>query len=69
MAVAWLSLDKNDNQTGCFLRYLIAALHEADHTIGSEALQLMATPEQMPPEAVLTSLVNDLDTATGESVS
>jgi LuxR family maltose regulon positive regulatory protein len=62
MPVAWLSLDKNDNQTGRFLSYLIAALQEADHTIGSVAEQRMAAPQQAPPEAVLTSLINDLDT-------
>jgi hypothetical protein len=37
MPVAWLSLDKNDNQAGRFLNYLVAALQEADHTIGSGA--------------------------------
>ena len=40
--IAWLSLDKNGNQAGRFLSYLVAALQEADHTIGSEAAQLMA---------------------------
>ena len=34
MPVAWLSLDKNDNQAGRFLTYLIAALQEADNRIG-----------------------------------
>ncbi len=63
LPVAWLSLDKNDNPTGRFLNYLIAALQEADPTIGSEAAQLAMAPEQAPPEMVLTSLVNDLDAA------
>ncbi|MEJ2707215.1 MAG: hypothetical protein P8074_06340, partial [Anaerolineales bacterium] len=31
MPVAWLSLDKNDNQEGRFLNYLIAALQGVDH--------------------------------------
>src|SRR5512133_2126678 len=66
MPVAWLSLDKNDNQAWRFLRYLAAALQEADRTIGCEATQLMAASEQAPPEVVLTSLINDLDTAQGE---
>ena len=66
MPVAWLSLDKDDNQAERFLNYLVAALQEADHTIGSEAAQLMAASQQAPPEAVLTSLINDLDTAGGE---
>jgi len=59
MPVAWLSLDKDDNQAGRFLRYLIAALREALPTIGNEAAQLALS--QAPPEALLTSLVNDLD--------
>jgi LuxR family maltose regulon positive regulatory protein len=41
--VAWLSLDKDDNQAGRFLNYLVAALRGADHAIGSEAAQLLAT--------------------------
>ena len=66
LPVAWLSLDKNDNQAGRFLNYLVAALHEADHTVGREAAQLMAAVQQAPPEAVLTSLINDLDRANSE---
>jgi LuxR family maltose regulon positive regulatory protein len=66
MPVAWLSLDKNDNQAGRFLKYLIAALHGVDQRIGNEAAQLMAEMQPAPPEAVLTSLINDLDTAGGE---
>jgi LuxR family maltose regulon positive regulatory protein len=65
-AVAWLSLDKDDNQPERFLSYLVAALQEADHTIGSEAAQLLAAARQAPPEAILTSLINDLDNAGGE---
>jgi LuxR family maltose regulon positive regulatory protein len=68
MPVAWLSLDKNDNQTGRFLSYLVAALQEADHTIGNEAEQLVTAAQQASPEAVLTSLINDLDTTGREIV-
>ncbi len=66
MPVAWLSLDKNDNQAGRFLKYLVATLQEADHAIGSEAEKLMAASQQVPPEAILTGLINDLDAAAGE---
>lgn len=66
MPVAWLSLDRDDNQAGRFLRYLVAAVHEADPEIGGEAAQLASAAFQAPPEAVLTSLVNDLDAANGE---
>ncbi len=59
--VAWLSLDKNDNQAGRFQSYLLATLQEADPAIGSEAAQLLGASPQAPPEAVLTSLINDVD--------
>lgn len=66
MPVAWLSLDKNDNQAGRFLSYLVAALQQADHTVGSEAVQLLAAAQEALPEAVLTSLINELDRANTE---
>lgn len=61
MPVAWLSLDKNDNQEERFLNYVVAALQEADPTIGREAAQLLAASQQVPPKTILTSLINDLD--------
>jgi LuxR family maltose regulon positive regulatory protein len=67
MPIAWLSLDKDDNQAERFLNYLVAALQKADNSIGIEAAQLMAASPQAPLEAVLTSLINDLDTA-GEEI-
>ncbi len=63
MPVAWLSVDKNDNRAGRFVSYLVAALKAADDAIGTEALHLLAASPQASPEAVLTSLVNDLDSA------
>jgi LuxR family maltose regulon positive regulatory protein len=68
MRVAWLSLDKDDNQPGRFLRYLVAALQQAVPKIGSEAAQLLAAARQASPEVVLTSVINDLDSA-GEDVA
>jgi LuxR family transcriptional regulator, maltose regulon positive regulatory protein len=68
MPVAWLSLDKNDNQEGVFLRYLVAALQAAGESLGAQAAQLLASPQPALPQAVLTSLVNDLDACTGEIV-
>jgi LuxR family maltose regulon positive regulatory protein len=68
MPVAWLSLDKNDNQTERFMNYLAAALHGADQTIGNDAAQLLAEPQHAPLEAVMISLINDLDAAGQEIV-
>ncbi|MDJ0756860.1 MAG: LuxR C-terminal-related transcriptional regulator [Ardenticatenaceae bacterium] len=61
--VSWVSLDKNDNQSRRFLRYLIAALQTADSNIGKEASQLMTASLPVCPEAVLSLLLNDLDAA------
>jgi len=66
--VAWLSLDKDDSQVERFLKYLVAALQEADPTLGSEAAQLLAAIQQVMPETILTSLINDLDRAAREMV-
>jgi LuxR family maltose regulon positive regulatory protein len=68
MPVAWLSLDKNDNRAGRFLNYLVAVLQEACQTIGSEAAQLLSASQDVSSEAVLTSLINDLDASGDELV-
>jgi LuxR family maltose regulon positive regulatory protein len=68
MPVAWLSLDKDDNRAGRFLKYLVAALQEANPTIGSKAAQLLAAAREARPEAILISIINDLDTA-GEEMA
>ena len=65
--VAWLSLDKNDNQEGRFLNYLIAALQTVDNQIGKEAAQLIVGMQFVSQEKVLTSLINDLG-ATGRDI-
>ena len=59
--VAWLSLDKNDNQAGRFLRYLVAALCEAGASIEEGTQRLASAPEPAPAEAVLTGLINNLE--------
>ena len=61
MEIAWLSLDKDDNNVERFLSYLVAALQSADPAIGGKAAQLLGTTPQAPSEAVLTHLINDLD--------
>jgi LuxR family maltose regulon positive regulatory protein len=67
MPAAWLSLDQHDNQGGSFLSYLVAALHEADSAIGGEAVQFLKDPGPTPTEAILISLINDLDTSSRET--
>ena len=59
--IAWLSLDKQDNQPGRFLTYLIAALHAAEPRIAANAFQLQSDLQSTPPEIILTGIINDLD--------
>jgi LuxR family maltose regulon positive regulatory protein len=68
LPLAWLSLEENDNQAGRFLNYLVTTLQEADPAIGGEASQLVVASPQVPPETILTSLINDLDT-TGREIA
>ena len=65
--VGWLALDKDDNYEGRFLRYLIAVLQQAKQTIGTDAVQWLAS-RQTPSQTILTSLINDLDAINEEIV-
>ena len=64
--VAWLSLDKGDDDYVRFLSYFIAALqaieirHESAGIIGQGALGLLQSPHPPPPDAVLTSVLNEI---------
>lgn len=66
--VAWLSLDEADAEPRRFLGHLIAALRTACPDVGVDALALMEHERGTPTEAVLVSLVNDLDLAAGPTV-
>ncbi len=57
---AWLSLDENDNDPARFLTYFLAALQRVDPNIGQAAQAMLQTPQPPPPEAFLTSLINDI---------
>jgi LuxR family maltose regulon positive regulatory protein len=60
MPVAWLSLDNGDNEPYRFLAYLIAALESIREGVGTEARQIMQSPQLIPPHIILASLINDL---------
>lgn len=56
----WLSLDETDNDPARFLAYLIAALRQVDVRIGQKTSAMLKSPPPLPPEIVLTSLVNEI---------
>ncbi|NIV38190.1 MAG: hypothetical protein GWN58_54880, partial [Anaerolineae bacterium] len=58
--MAWLSLDAEDNDLARFLAYLLAALGQIDPTIGQTAQLMSQAPQPPPPQALLTSIINDL---------
>ena len=59
-SAAWLSLDLRDNDPALFWRYLVAALDAAAPGVGANALALLQSA-QPPTDAVLATLLNDLD--------
>ena len=58
--VAWLSLDRADNDPASFWTYVIAALRAVASGVGESALALLQAPQPPPIETVLTALLNDL---------
>src|SRR5690348_12841005 len=64
-AVAWLSLDAGDADPRLFLTHLVAAIQTAVPEAGADALALLETGAT---DAVLVSLVNDLDVLAGPLV-
>jgi LuxR family maltose regulon positive regulatory protein len=59
-SVAWLSLDKGDNDLVTFLTYLVTALQTLNPGIGDDMLSVLQSPQVPAPELLLTLLINDL---------
>src|SRR5580704_18021586 len=66
--VAWLSLDRSDNDPASFWTYVVAALRTAAPGVGENALALLQAPRPPPIETVLTMLLNDLGAVAGDIV-
>ena len=66
--VAWLALDSGDADLRRFLTHLVAAIQTAEPEAGIEALALLEVGGNTPTDAVLVSLINDLDVLAGPTV-
>src|SRR6266516_282810 len=58
--VAWLSLEREDNDLARFLSYVIAALQTLDQEIGSTSQALLHSSPLATTEPILALLINDL---------
>ena len=59
---AWLSLDETDNDPTRFLSYLLAALQLIDECVGKKSGAMLLSPQPLPPDLVLTTLLNEIST-------
>src|SRR3954447_6496308 len=66
--VAWLALDEGDADLRLFLTHLVAAVQTVDPEPGVDALALLEAGANTPLDAVLVSLINDLDVLAGPTV-
>ena len=60
LPVAWLSLDRADDDPGRFFPYLIAALQKVNQNIGHEIESVLQSGQLPPIPAVVTTLANDI---------
>lgn len=60
--VAWLSLDKADNDPTRFLTYLVAALQTIATHMGSGVIDALQSPQPPAIESILTVLLNEITT-------
>jgi LuxR family maltose regulon positive regulatory protein len=59
-AVAWLSLDEDDNDDARFWTYVIAALQTVQPQVGQSSLPLLRGAQAPPARLLLTPLINEL---------
>lgn len=59
-AIAWLSIDEDDNDPARFVAYMTAALRTVEPELGGRALAALRTPGAPVVEVVLPLLLNDL---------
>lgn len=66
--VAWLSLDKEENDPRRFLTYFVAALQTVLPEIGAGMSDMLQSSQPPPTEALLTALLNEIATVSDNFV-
>jgi len=59
-SLAWLSLDKRDNDPVRFLHYWIAAFQNVNSSIGQTVQSLLSMPQHPPLQSLVDEMINDL---------
>src|SRR3954464_11903790 len=59
-AVAWLTIDTDDDEPAIFLFYLAHALHHACEGVGAATIDLIQESFLINPRAIVSTLMNDL---------
>jgi LuxR family maltose regulon positive regulatory protein len=58
--VAWVSLEKSDNDPKQFITYILTALQQAEDDLGQAALEVVENAQEINLQQILGLLVNDL---------
>ena len=66
-AIAWLTLDEQDNDPTRFWSYVVAALRQADACRGEATLAMLHSPQPAQLSVALTALLNELATREAET--
>ncbi len=62
LSIAWLTLDKEDDEPSRFLQYLISAVQELDPQLGKDALDFFQSSTSNGSEMGLALLLNEIST-------
>ncbi len=66
--VGWVSLDQGDNDPKRFHAYIIAALQQIQPDFGKNTELIIKSPQQVPAENIVTSLINEINESLEKSV-
>lgn len=61
--VAWVSLDRTENDPTRFFNYLIGAMQKAAKTLGKSTQTMLETNETFPVESITANLINEISEA------